>query len=178
VIETKVSKPRILTGRQTRAVLLLAEDEDSDEAIASKVGVGRTTLWKWKAWPEFQEAVQQHCAQLATDLSRYHIARRDKRMKALNDRWERAKRVIDARAEEHKAIPGGDSGLLVRQIKVVGHGKDQVRIEEYVSDTGLMGEMRQTEKQAAVEAGQWSEKSEIKADAIIRQYVGVDLDDV
>ena len=48
------------------------------------------------------------------------------------------------------AVPGGASGLLVRDYK--GKEADQL---VYKVDTGLLGELRGHERQAAEEAEQW-----------------------
>jgi len=53
-----------------------------------------------------------------------------------------------------QAIPGGQTGLLVRQQRHLGKG------DEYRVDVALTGEFRATLEQAAKEAGQWLEKSE------------------
>lgn len=59
--------------------------------------------------------------------------------------------------------PGGDTGLMVRSIKVVGNGEDAEAINLYSVDTALMAEIRNTLKQAAQEVGGWSEKRELSA---------------
>ena len=78
------------------------------------------------------------------------------RIQALQDRWEpRARRLIDARARDLADVPGGNTGLLVRDYK--GRNAD---VAVYKADTALMAEMRATERQAAEELGQWITKSE------------------
>jgi len=52
-------------------------------------------------------------------------------------------------------IPGGNTGLLVRDYK--GRNADK---PVYKADTALMAEMRATERQAAEEMGQWVERRE------------------
>src|SRR5207247_2573388 len=52
-------------------------------------------------------------------------------------------------------IPGGNTGLLVRDYK--GRNADQ---PVYKADTTLMAELRAIERQAAEELGQWDTKSE------------------
>jgi hypothetical protein len=72
------------------------------------------------------------------------------------DRWEKMKAVMAARAADMADVPGGASGLLVRQYKQIG----KVKVEEYAVDTGLLRELRAHERQAAQELGQWMEKSD------------------
>lgn len=47
------------------------------------------------------------------------------------------------------AVPGGTSGLIVRKLKKDGF--------EYAVDTGLLGEVREYQRQTAIELGQWQE---------------------
>lgn len=152
-----------LSVKQQQAAILVAEDELPDEEIAAKVAVNRTTVHRWKGQPLFIEAVEAHKAKIADKLERYAIARRMDRMEALDDRWKRMKLVVDERAADSSldAIPGGSSGLIIRQLKQIGAGKDAQVVEEYVVDTGLLRELREHEKQAAQEAGQWTEKRDV-----------------
>jgi hypothetical protein len=57
-------------------------------------------------------------------------------------------------------VPGGRTGLLVRQIKAVGAGVNRKLVPEYVVDTGLLREIRATAQQAAEELGQWKDESD------------------
>ncbi len=55
-------------------------------------------------------------------------------------------------------VPGGKTGLIVRQIKAVGSGAGMKIVPEYVLDTGLLKELRAHEQQAAGELqsrGDW-----------------------
>ena len=85
----------------------------------------------------------------------FEISNRNARIQALQDRWDRARRLIDARARDLADIPGGNTGRLVRDYK--GRNAD---VAVYKADTALMAEMRATERQAAEELGQWVTKSE------------------
>src|SRR5450759_3596687 len=62
------------------------------------------------------------------------------------------RRVIDERAAwaDFADVPGGTTGLLVKDYK--GKEADQL---VYKVDTGLLGELRGHERQAAEELGQW-----------------------
>jgi hypothetical protein len=86
------------------------------------------------------------------------IAARQNRVDAYGDRWERMRQVIAERATDRELadIPGGKTGLLVRTFKGVGGAI----AEEFAVDTGLLREMREIEKQAAQDLGQWVEKQE------------------
>jgi hypothetical protein len=57
-------------------------------------------------------------------------------------------------------VPGGKSGFIVCQIKVIGTGANQRIVHEYVADTGLAREIRAINQQAAEELGQWKNELE------------------
>lgn len=61
------------------------------------------------------------------------------------------------------AVPGLNTGLIVKDIKSVGYGDDAELVDVYRVDTPLMNEIRQGLKQAAQEVGQWTEKRELGA---------------
>lgn len=144
------------------AAQLLAADEFTDQEIADRVGIIRNTLWVWKKSPEFAARVKELAEQLGDLALRYAIGRRARRLRALEDRWERLKRVIAERASalEMAGAPGGDTGLLCRTLKSIGAGDHAEKVEEYELDAALLKELREHEKQAAIELGQWSEKRE------------------
>lgn len=154
-----MSQESTLTGRQEKAAILLAADEISDEHIAAEAGVTRRQLDRWKKLEPFQQRVHEHIQELARNLERYSIARKDRRIAAMNDRWFRMLRLIDERAEDGTLpddLAGNGTGLLVRSLK----GKDG-DAEEFQADTALLAELRQLEKQAAQEVGQWTEKTDV-----------------
>ncbi len=71
---------------------------------------------------------------------------------------------MHARADKLKSDPdaaGGASGLIVHQVKMIGRGEEAQIVHEYVIDAGMLREMREHEKQAAMELGQWTEKREM-----------------
>jgi hypothetical protein len=155
-----------LTTKQKRAAWLVAEDEKSLNEIALECAIAPRTLDYWIRKPAFAARVQEVRAELAANLSRYRIARKDRRVAALQDRWDRQHRIIAERAEnpEMQNVDGGSTGMMVRTLKVVGAGEFAQLVEEYGYDTGLDAAMRATEMQAAKESGQWTEKSDIPSD--------------
>ena len=146
------------TAKRIKAAQLLGEGVLSDEKIAAECGITRMQIWRWRKSPEFQARVNEIAAELAAVIRKRGIASAVNRIKALNDRWDRMTRVIEARAVDMKGeIAGGDTGLMVRQIKISG----QQSCYEYAVDTGLLRELREHEKQAAQELGQWAEKHQV-----------------
>jgi hypothetical protein len=93
----------------------------------------------------------------ASRVIKREIADRNSRVASLQDIWDRMHRVVEARAadESLRVAPGGDTGLLVRQLKKIGTGRDAEIVEEFAVDTGLLKEMRAHAQQAAQELGQW-----------------------
>jgi hypothetical protein len=148
--------------KRERAALQVAEDALTDAAIAEQAGVSKQTLENWKLRPDFRARVQEHVAAFAEAVRAEGIANHKNRVAALNDRWRKMQTVIDARAEAHDGqAPGAGTGLLVRQEKQIGAGERAVHVVEWRVDDGLLSELRQHEKQAAQELGQWTDKSEV-----------------
>lgn len=183
---------RFLPAKREHAASMLAGDYQPDRVIAAEVGVTMMTLNRWKRDPEFQAAIARHREEQRAAVASEGIANKQNRVRALNDRWQRMQRVIDARAvtkppkvihsqesagrEEPDTIdaPGWDTGLMVEVVKKIG----QVTEFRYEVDTGLLKEIRAHEEQAAKELGQWVEKTEQDQRVTIRRYIGVDVDAV
>lgn len=144
------------TEKSEKAAILVAEDRLTNDAIAVAVGITDRTLTRWKTNKEFAARVEGHVADFAAAIRRRGIARLENRVDALNDRWNRMRRVIEARAEdgETDTVPGGSTGLIVRVEKSTRDGT----IIEYSVDTGLLSELRAHEQQAAKELGQWEDR--------------------
>ena len=167
------------TETKEQAAALVARDELTNAEIAATCGITPRTLDRWKAHPAFMTRVTEHHEAYRQAVLEQGIADRVNRVKALNDRWERMQRVIEARSleysgvdkEGHPVIAGGETGLLVRQIKSIGIGQNNMTVEEYAVDTGLLKEIRETEKQAAQELGQWADRVDINValEELVRQ---------
>lgn len=155
--------PATWTARHDRAAVLVAEDELTDDEIAAALKVTRDTISRWKRFEVFQVRVQEVRAELAAASHRRALGRRERRVRALDDRWRLLLQVIEERAADPavSAVPGGSTGMLVRQLKGVGSGDNFQLVEEYEVDTGLLKELREHERQAAQELGQWSERHEV-----------------
>lgn len=187
--------------KSEQAAALVAQDSQSDADIAEACDISRATLARWKQHPEFAGRVEQLVAEFAAAVKAEGIANRQNRVAALNDRWQRIQQVIEARAADPamQRAAGGSTGLLVRKVVLVKvynsateveeieddeapegdllfSAKRSVEVEEFALDTGLLRELREHEKQAAQELGQWTEKHEHQGDLLLRQYVGVDVD--
>lgn len=149
-----------LTGDQLRCAAMLADDSLTDEQIAKEIGIDRSTVARWKKQPVFAAKVNEIIDELEKAIIRDGIAQRRVRLSALNQRQKLMMRVIEERAKDSsmKLVPGGTTGLLVRDVKGVGSKDDFKMVEVFSVDTGLLRELREHEKQAAQEIGQWVEK--------------------
>lgn len=149
------------TKKSLRAVKLVADGKLTSDEIVADLKIGRRTLFNWKDNPEFQGAVDEIVRGAAEAVKAKGIADKQNRIDALNRRRELMDRVIAARAEKYiSSCAGGDTGLLVGQTRGVGRGEDFQLVEDFSVDTALLKEMREHEKQAAIELGEWSEKRE------------------
>jgi hypothetical protein len=160
-----------------RAAVLVAEDEISDIDIAAAVGIGRTTLHRWKQHPDFTAQVGDTVGDLNRAMLRLAIAKKRKRLTVLDTLHAKALKVIEARSTDESLaeFAGGDTGLLVRQIKVVGTGPMAREVEEAAVDVGLIREIRALEEQAAKELGQWVEKSEVGGMVQVVRVIGAEV---
>jgi transposase-like protein len=143
------------TDERARAALLVAEDELSDIQIAQKVDITDRTLYRWKEHPDFQARVKQHIADLEASIKRFAIAKKRNRVGRQNADWLRLQQIREERAGNPAmgGVPGDETGLMIRQFKVIGTGMNAQTIEEYVVDTGLVKAQSELEKQAAGEVG-------------------------
>ncbi len=159
-----------------RAAHLLAEDDLSDDEIATSIHCARWTLSRWKRKRPFQDKIDEIRRKLGSLLHRREIARQSRRLAVMDRRYRKLQQIIEERgaADEMQAIPGGTTGLLVKTRKAIGSGASIEFVDEYELDTGLLAEMRQLEKQAAIELGQIEERSG-GVGTIVTILNGVDL---
>lgn len=170
--------------RREEAAFDVAVDELTDDAIAAKAGVSRQALVAWKAHPDFAARVESHLAEIRARVRRHGIAVVENRVLAQQRRWLALQQVIAERAADPsmQGVPGGSTGLLVRQAKLVkvyeaGEPEDRpaegeseagpltptrqtVLVEEFAVDTGTLAALLAVERQASQELGQWAEKHE------------------
>lgn len=146
--------------RKERAAQLLAEDALSVTAIASAIGVVRETIYAWQREPEVAARIEEIKRVLGDLTKRFAVCSKGYRINSLQQRLLRMELLMDARASspEMEGVKGGETGLLVRDVKAVGKGEEFRVVELFRVDTGLLRELREHEKQAAQEAGQWVDK--------------------
>jgi len=85
------------------------------------------------------------------------LTRRGVRLREKMERHSLLKRIISERgdADYMQDVAGGKTGLLVREYK--GHSE----LPFYKVDAALLKEMRDLEREIAIELGQWTEKKEL-----------------
>lgn len=147
---------RPLTTRQILAAHRLIEDRLTDREIAEECAVSETQLRRWKRNPQFRTLLKSLGKKFDAELVQVGIASKRGRLESMLDQHRRMQLIIDERATDPhmQNVPGGRSGLLVRQYKAVG---PKIAVE-YAFDAGLHREMRELKRQIAVECGQWVEK--------------------
>ncbi len=154
-------------GRRERAAFLVAEDTLPDVEIAAQAGITKRQLERWKLETDFASMVTAHKTELRAGVVRRGIASKQERLDDLTEIRRRLWQIAEERAEHEReyltkhptatALPGADTGLVIRRWKVAGG----IKVEEYEPDTALTGEIRATLKQAAQELGDWTEKRDV-----------------
>lgn len=152
------------TKASQKAAKLVAAGDLSYEEIAAECSIGRATVARWAKTPQFEARVKRLVDEYAKAVRRRGIAILERRVAALDDRWDRMKRLMDARSADPgmKGVPGGDTGIVVRDLKGIGKGDDFQVVETFAFDAALFREFREHEKQAAQELGQWTERQHVE----------------
>lgn len=147
-------------GAREKAADRVADGKLTTDEIAAEAGVDRRTLTRWKQHPEFMARVKETVEQLGEASARFAVGRRLRRLQALDERWRAMQAVIAARAAdpELQSAPGGATGLLVRNRKMIGSGDAAREVVDFAVDTGLLDQLLEHEKRAAQECGQWVDK--------------------
>jgi phage terminase small subunit len=109
-----------------------------------------------------QEQVADKAVESAAKLFELEITSKQDRVRRYAEIQERLWQIVEERSADPAMakVPGGKSGFIVRQIKIIGTGANQRIVPEYVVDTGLAREIRAINQQAAEELGQWKNELE------------------
>ena len=149
----------------------------TDTAIAEVMAVNPSTISRWR---------QRHKAELAAAAAKLHeaiidltITEKVHRLQAKQERWLGLRQVVAERGADPSManVPGGKTGLMVRQYKMLGSGDYAQVVEEYKVDTGLLSAASELEAEAADELGQ-KPRPDVNIDnrtqILIRNYAGID----
>lgn len=180
----KASKPRAWewTRARIKAVKLAAEDELSDEKIGREVGVSSRTIRTWQHTPEFVARRKQVRSAWEARIFDLGVANKANRIKNLDAMNKKHARIMEARAgsaSPEEIEVGGDTGLIVKEIKRYGKGDDAVEVIDISFDAAFSREYRAVLQQAAEEMGQIVSKRELSGPdgGPIQVSIGV-LDDI
>jgi hypothetical protein len=167
-----------LTKVHETAAALIAEGELEHVQICKQIGVCTRTLRRWKQEPEFLARVDAILEAYRAEIRCRSIAVVERRVEALIKRWERLNQIIADRAADPamEHVPGGKTGLLVRRAVYGVYGDKTTRFEYYLLDVSLLRELREHEKQVAIELGQWGLKA--GPVQVTKAYINIEADDV
>jgi hypothetical protein len=131
-----------------KAAALVAEGKWTRPQIAHECNISLRCLDNWNRDPKFQKLTETHLGTMQSMLSS-GMGDSRRRVSCLTDQAFRCVRLIEARASDPalQQIPGIDSGLLRRRIKVVA-GRP---IGEVVTDTEPVRRLQSLLKQVAME---------------------------
>ena len=150
------------TKQREKAAWLKAEGDLSEYEIATQCGVSRETIQVWARSPEFQARIDEHVAEILKALRSTGIGNVANRIKRLDRDWKKLQKIVEARAAAADPdIPGMDTGHITHTEKMIGQGPMAQVIDEYRVDVATLKELRDIEKQAAQELGQWTEKQDL-----------------
>lgn len=164
--------------KKHRAAIHLAEGLLSERQIARELNMSRSTLHEWKQEPDFMDVQAEYEHIIRSESLDLAIANKAERMRVLNMLHEKGVQIIQQRAEWYaNELAEGDSavnatrrvfgdvtppwaatGMLVRNETVNATGMKTVN---WTYDNALAKDLRDTDKQAAQEMGQWDEKSTV-----------------
>ena len=134
--------------------MLVAQDELPDRRIAEEVGVGPSSIYNWRTYPEFMERVDGFVATYRDAIHKSGLAVVENRVKKLSKVARYMEELMEKRALEH------GSPIIVRQVKGIGSGESFREVEEFPTDTGLLREYREYLKQVPQDLGQWQDKAD------------------
>jgi len=161
----KFSRNFAWTRKRQEAALLMADAALTRKQIEAKLRIPQRTLADWCLHPQFKQRVEELRDEIREELRSIHIAVLENRLKHLQHRHDLMMQIIAERAADQNMahVPGGRTGLMVRDVKSVRPGDDAEMVELYEVDAALLRELRETEKQAAQELGQWEEKQSVRS---------------
>lgn len=150
-----MGKPFEITAKHLKAARLFA-DGLSQAEVAEKLGLKLGLVRSWFDKPAFKTEIDGFVEADREAIRKEGIANKQNRIEEYDRRWREMKALMKARAEwevlRDENVPGRETGLLCRDFKGI--------MPVYKVDAALLREMRELEKQAAIEAGQWVEKTE------------------
>lgn len=143
-------------------VVRMACDEGlSNAVIGDKLGFAAQTIRMWLERPDYKESIHLYYQILEEETYRAAGSVRAKRIQILQLQLDKLLELQRQRGNSYSHIEsGGDTGLLVKEIKTVGTGQNAYDVAEYKYDSAVVRDIAMLTKQIAQEKGEWSEKSD------------------
>jgi hypothetical protein len=172
-------RPWTWNASRELAAQLVADKQLTNVEIAKRAGVTDSQLNRWKLTPEFAARADEHRATFRAGITTTGLALKENRIADKKERVAALQRVRQQRAEvcgqgeplynpvtglpliDKKTnapivvpIPGGDTGLVVRQPRAAG--------VQFSVDGVLLASISALEKEIAIEMGDWKTKSQME----------------
>ena len=106
-----------------------------------------------------QARVKELKSAIAEEIVQVAIGARNARLTGYQERHDLLRTLIKERQVDpcNQLAAGAKTGLMCRTVKSIGGGDNSREVEEFAVDVGLLRELRELEKQAAIEVGDWFE---------------------
>lgn len=174
-----IDNPFAWSAAQEKAAPLLADGVLTQQQVADQVKVSRQTVGTWMQQPGYRAHVAELRKEIVNAIKEIGIANKEARLIAYNDDHQRMLALRAARGADMANVPGGESGLLVRQHKMIGSGESATMVTEYAFDAALQKAMLDVRKQVATEMGQFVQRTDLTSgNEPVKAYIAIDVDAV
>lgn len=158
-------------------VVCLLASNVSKRDTASMSGVPHQAIKSWLNIPAFRQAVSSAFEANANAMTNHALFNKQRRMTRLANRADAIDEAIEARAarfqDDHDAPEEAHTGLFVREL--VFNSRTGAEHSVYKFDTSLAKELREIEKQAGIEAGQWQSDEGLQRNQKLYAEIDVNL---
>ena len=166
----RLTKRRTVLERHRAEVISLVMEGRTDAQVARFYQVSREAVSRFRE----RHADELTAIQLKVDqqIEDYAIAQKVNRIAAKDFRWRLLEEVRRQRSQDGTGI---DTGLVVRQYKALGSGKNMQIVEEFKVDDGLLAALERAEHGAAEELAQLP-RPDVNVQnniILIRQVIGI-----
>ena len=110
--------------------------------------------------PNVRSRLAELRAENSTQFSQLAVTERDQRLLALQDRWDRVRKAIEARSVGDYAAMMR-TGIVCRKLRMLGSGANATAVEEYEIDVSAIEALNSVERRAAIEIGQEQENVQV-----------------
>lgn len=149
-----------LEGKVLRAAWMIADARMIDADIAEQLRISRQTLFVWRLDDAFMAQIATYREEINRAILSYGSAVKENRIRDMQERLDRMRALVAARAVvgEHRAARNaGDPGENTGIIAEAPAGRTTIM----ATDHALLREIRELEKQIAMELGQFQQKVDV-----------------